>query len=135
MLLDNGGAVLRLRRDPEGALFPLGKVAATAGAVGALAAAGEHAAAYLARHARGDWGLFGRFDEIQLTEDERQRGHFATDDDGMVNKSNALGRRGAVTSEYVTGRGERLWVITHLDGNAGYTHLRPRAGGAPRRRR
>ena len=64
--LDGGGAILRLRQEPEGALFPLGRVTITGGAVVALAGAGEHAAIYPARHARGDWGENGHCDEIQL---------------------------------------------------------------------
>ena len=36
--------------------FPLGRVAATPGAMDALRRSGEGAGAYLNRHARGDWG-------------------------------------------------------------------------------
>jgi hypothetical protein len=123
--LDSGGAILRLQRDPEGALFPLGKVTITGGAVEALAGAGEHAAVYLARHARGDWGETGHFDQIELTADERRRGWEATDDPGKINKSNVLGRRDRIMSEYATARGRRLWVITSLDGSGGTTVLLP----------
>jgi hypothetical protein len=52
--LEGGGAILRLRQGPERVLFPLGKVTITGGAVEALADAGQHAASFLARHARGD---------------------------------------------------------------------------------
>src|SRR5262249_6528231 len=77
--LDGGGAVLQLRQEPEGARFPLGKVMITGGAVEALADAGQHAISFIARHARGDWGETGHFDQIELTEDERSRGWEATD--------------------------------------------------------
>jgi hypothetical protein len=123
--LDNGGAILRLQGDPEGALFPLGKVTITGGAVGALADAGEHTAVYLARHARGDWGETGRFDEIDLSADERRRGWEATDDPGKINKSNVLNRRDRIMSEYTTAGTKRLWVITSLDRGGGTTVLLP----------
>jgi hypothetical protein len=72
--LDGSGAILEVRGGLEGAHFPLGKVTITGGAVEALADAGEQAAAFLARHVRGDWGTTGRFDHIELTDDERRRG-------------------------------------------------------------
>jgi hypothetical protein len=68
-------------------------VTITGGAVEALADAGQHAASFLARHARGDWGETGHFDQIELTADERRRGWEATDDPGKINKSNVLNGR------------------------------------------
>jgi hypothetical protein len=41
--LERGGAILSLRREPEGARFPLGKVTVTVGAVAALGEASQHA--------------------------------------------------------------------------------------------
>jgi hypothetical protein len=123
--LEVGGAILRLQRELEGARFPLGRVTITGGAVAALADAGEHAASFLARHVRGDWGENGLFEQIELTEDERWRGWEATDDSGKINKSNVLGRRDRIMSEYRTVRGHRLWVITCLDGGGGTTVLLP----------
>jgi hypothetical protein len=123
--LDGGGAILELRREPEGARFPLGKVTITGGAVGALSDAGEHAASFLARHVRGDWGENGCCDEIQLTADERRRGWEATDDPGKINKWSLLTRHDRIMSEYQTRRGIRLWVITSLDGAGGTTVLLP----------
>src|SRR5262249_24343557 len=111
-----GGAILELQREFEGARFPLGKVTITGGAVEALADACEHAAALLARHVCGDWGITGHFDQIELTDDERRRGWEATEDSGKINKSNVLARRNRVISEYTTVRGRRLWIITDLDG-------------------
>ena len=60
LFLENDGAVLRWRRELEGARFPLGKVTITPGAVAALSEAGQHATAFLVRHVRGDWGEFGQ---------------------------------------------------------------------------
>lgn len=123
--LDGSGAVLDLQRELEGARFSLGKVTITGRAVEALADAGEHAAAFLARHVRGDWGEYGHYDEIELTADERRRGWEATDDSGKINKCNLLNRRDRIMSEFQTARGIRLWIITCLDGDGGTTVLVP----------
>lgn len=123
--LDSGGAILKHHREPEGAHFPLGRVTITGGAVAALADAGEHAASFLARHVRGDWGENGHYNYIELTDDERRRGWEATEDPGKINKSNVLGRRDRVMSEYRTRRGQRLWIITSLEGAGGTTVLLP----------
>jgi hypothetical protein len=45
--------------------LPLGKVAATPGAIKLLSEAGEDAFCYLARHATGDWGELCAFDRRQ----------------------------------------------------------------------
>ncbi len=120
---DGGGAIFQMRQEPDGACFQLGEVTITGGAVEALADAGQHAAGFLARHARGDWCEIGQFDEIELTDDERRQGWEATDNSGKINKSNVLNRRGRIMSEYTTARGRRLWVISDWDG--GTTVLLP----------
>jgi hypothetical protein len=61
---DQGGAVLIPRREPADGRYSLGKVTVTAGAVKALEASSQHAAEFLARHARGDWGENGHCDRI-----------------------------------------------------------------------
>jgi hypothetical protein len=73
-VLDSGGAIMALTQDFPGARFQLGKVMITPGAIKALAESFEHAAPFLDRHVRGDWGTFGQVDQIELTEDERRRG-------------------------------------------------------------
>jgi hypothetical protein len=122
---DAGGCVLALRREPEGSRFRLRKVRVTPGAVSALAASAQHAATFLARHVRGDWGALGDCDRIELTDDERRQGWEATDDDAKVNKSNLLNRRDSVMSRYTTDLGIHLWIITRLDWNGGTTVLLP----------
>ena len=114
--LDGGGAILKLHRELEGARFPLGRVTITGGAIAALAAAGEHAASFLARHVHGDWGENGCFEQIELTEDEQRRGWEATDDTGKVNKWNLLNKRDTLLSAYTTSLNTRFWVITQLGG-------------------
>lgn len=123
--LEGGGAILKLQREPEGARFPLGRVTITGGAVAALSAAGEHAASFLARHVRGDWGENGCFEQIELTEDEQRRGWEATDDPGKVNKWNLLNKRDTLLSEYSTSLKTRLWVITQLGRPGATTVLLP----------
>jgi hypothetical protein len=123
--LTGGGMILELRQELEEGLFPLGKVTITDGAINSLAEAGDHAAAFLLRHARGDWGEFGHCDDIQLSTDERRRGWQVTDDSGKINKFNLINRRDCVMSAYATSTGSRLWVITRLDANGGTTILLP----------
>jgi hypothetical protein len=125
MLSEQGGVVLTLKRDLEGARFPLRKITITAGAVGALAESGEHAVAFLQRHARGDWGAHGHCDAVELNDDERQRGWEATDDPGKINLWNMIHGRHTINSEYLTGRGIRIWVVTRLDRSEGTTVLLP----------
>jgi hypothetical protein len=126
--LDSGGAILRLGQEPERALFPLGKVTITSGALEALADTGQHAATFLTRHVRGDWGENGHFDQIERTADERRRGWEATDDPGKINKSNLLNHRDRVMSEYMTSleRQDKSAPAGHkLLGNIGF---RPKTG-------
>ena len=121
----SGAAIIELRQDIENALFPLGKVTITGGAINALADAGQHAATFLIRHVHGDWGEHGQCHDIQLSPDERTLGWEATDESDKINKSNVINHRDRVLSEYTTGRGARLWVITRLDASGGTTVLRP----------
>ena len=123
--LDSGGAILQLRGELEGAHFALGKLTITGGAIDALAEAGQHAATFLVRHVCGDWGENGNIDEFELTNDERRRGWEATEDSGRINKSNVLSHRDRVMSEYTTGLGRRLWIVTTLDVGGGTTVLLP----------
>jgi hypothetical protein len=44
------------------AMFPLGRIVATPGALAALERANQSAALFLARHAGGDWGELDRAD-------------------------------------------------------------------------
>src|SRR5262249_43820869 len=122
---DQGGTVLTLRQDLAGAHFALGTITLTAGALAALADAGQHAVAFLQRHAQGDWGTFGTLDQTELTEDERRRGWEATDDSATINLWNLRHGRDTLMSEYVTVRGRRLWVVTSLERGGGTTVLLP----------
>jgi hypothetical protein len=123
-ILAGGGLLLALTKEPDCARFPLGTVRVTSGALAALADAGGHAAIFLLRHARGDWGTGGQCDQIVLSEDERLRGWEASDDDGKINKSNMRNGRDSILSMYETAKGEQLWVVTNLD-TGGTTVLLP----------
>jgi hypothetical protein len=117
--------VLTLRRELPGSRFPLGKITITRGAVEVLAEASQHAVEFLARHIQGDWGAFGQCDQIELTADEQRRGWEATDDTGKINKFNLLTHQDSIMSDYSTSHGRRLWVVTHLRGDAVTTVLLP----------
>ena len=78
------------------ALFPLGQIVATPGALAALENAGQTPLDFLSRHVCGDWG--------ELDEHDR--------------KENELGlKRGfRLMSSYRTGAGDaKVWVITEAD--------------------
>lgn len=72
--------------------FPLGQIVATPGAIDALAASGENAAAYLSRHTAGDFGV--------IDEEDRRL------------NLEAIEQGERILSAYVLKSGERLWVIT-----------------------
>jgi hypothetical protein len=80
------------------ALFPLGHIVATPGALEALRKAKQHPAEFLARHARGDWGDLSA-------------------DDAAENQS-SLEQNGRLLSSYGTATGGKLWIITEYDRSA-----------------
>ena len=80
------------------ALFPLGQVVATPGALAALERAQQPASCFLARHATGDWGTL---DPEDVAENEYSMFH---------------GFR--LLSNYVTAANEKLWIITEADRSA-----------------
>jgi hypothetical protein len=80
------------------ALFPLGQLVATPGALAALERAKQPPTCFLARHAIGDWG------ELEPT-------------DVAENKYSLIhGFR--LLSSYETDAGEKLWIITEADRSA-----------------
>ena len=76
------------------ALFPLGTVGATPGALDLLDRTGMNAAIFVDRHQRGDFGTVGA-------------------DDAQANKD-AIEDGNRILSSY-TIDGERLWIITEAD--------------------
>ena len=74
---------------------PLGRLAATPGALGAMRASGQTPDFFLAKHLAGDWGEVG-------AEDRRAN-------------DAALRHGGRLLSAYKTLKGVRLWVITEAD--------------------
>jgi hypothetical protein len=77
------------------ALFPLGQIVATPGALAALEKAKQPPAYLLARHAIGDWG-------------ELEPPDVAENEYSMVHGFRLL-------SSYQTDAGEKLWIITEAD--------------------
>jgi len=79
-------------------LFPLGRCVATPGALAALVSSCQLPTSFLARHARGDWGVVSPEDQAAnnaaLEADER------------------------LFSSYTLSSGETLWIITEWDRSA-----------------
>jgi hypothetical protein len=96
-------------------LFNPGRCAVTPGAVAALESAGVEPVALIHRHVSGDWGIHGTFNDIVVTDDERRRGAFATDDDGKLNRLAVEQNDGSrIMSEYRLDDAERtrVWIVT-----------------------
>ena len=77
------------------ALFPLGQLVATPGALAALAKAGHTPLDFLSRHVRGDWG--------ELDKEDRKENELS------------LKRGFRLLSSYRTNAGAMIWVITEAD--------------------
>ncbi len=86
------------KQSRRAALFDPGLVVATPGALSALAAAGQNAVHFLARHLGGDWGDVDAADGQAI--------------------NYALTHRGRLLSAYTLSTGERLWIITEWDRSA-----------------
>jgi hypothetical protein len=80
------------------ALFPLGQIVATPGALAALERAKQPPICFLARHAIGDWG------ELEPTD-------IAENQYSLIHGFRLL-------SSYLTNAGEKLWIITEADRSA-----------------
>ena len=89
--------------------FSLGRIVATPGALEALAAAGQSADEFLARHVVGDWG--------DLDDEDK-----SLNDAALIDGSRIL-------SAYQTSKGERFWIITEAVNDVGLRYstcvLRP----------
>ena len=77
------------------ALFSLGQVVATPGALAALEKAGQHPFVFLSRHVSGDWGEL-----VAEDKEENQR---------------ALEHGNRIFSSYLTAKNTKIWVITEWD--------------------
>ena len=77
------------------AKFNLGQLAATPGALAALEESGEQPGDFLARHARGDWGV--------LSDADKQENEFS-----LLNGFRLL-------SSYRLCSGTKIWIITEAD--------------------
>lgn len=75
--------------------MPLGQLAATPGALQALAASGETPAVFLDRHVSQDWG--------EVSAEDRR----------LNDEAVKLGER--ILSAYRTIRGVKIWIITEAD--------------------
>jgi hypothetical protein len=105
------------------ALFALGLMVATPGALEALEEANASPMSFLQRHVTGDWGECGKYDQTTLTPEEEELGAFATSDDAKLNKW-GVHHAGRILSAYTLATGIRVWVITESDRTA-TTILKP----------
>jgi hypothetical protein len=80
------------------ALFPLGRLVATPGALKALEESGENPSNFLDCHVTGDWG--------DLCEEDKQENEFSLD------------KRLRILSAYHLKSGVKIWVITEADRSA-----------------
>jgi len=81
------------------AKFDLGQIVATPGALEAIRDAGQSPADFLRRHVSGDWG--------DLCDEDRRLNNLASIDGSRL------------LSAYVTGKGERIWIITEAADDSG----------------
>ena len=77
------------------ALFPLGRVVATPGALTALQKAEQAPREFIDRHVNGDWG--------ELSPEDRQENDFSVTHELRI------------LSAYTTSAGDRIWIITEAD--------------------
>jgi glycine cleavage system aminomethyltransferase T len=77
------------------ALFPLGRIVATPGALAALEVSEEGAGPFLARHVTGDWG--------ELDPEDRQANELAVEHGSRI------------MSVYRTAGGVKFWIMTEAD--------------------
>jgi hypothetical protein len=112
--LVQGGLFLDLLSQPQGAIFHLGRIAITPGAVAALADARQHVYEFVECHAKGDWGNIGHFGRTFVTEQELVQGVLATDDSAKLNVIALRKGCGQVMSSYRTQKGADLWLLTTL---------------------
>lgn len=78
------------------ALFPMGRIVSTPGALDALGTAGVGAGELLQRHVTGDWG--------EITQDDSSENALSVKEGFRILSAYTLARTGA-----------RLWVITEAD--------------------
>ena len=84
--------------EPSKALFSLGQIVGTPGALRALAEAQQEPLDFLARHVTGDWGELDDEDKAQ----------------NDLSVKNGL----RILSAYTLQTGERIWLITESDRSA-----------------
>ena len=84
--------------EPSNALFSLGQIVGTPGALEALSEAQEEPLDFLARHVTGDWG--------ELDEEDKAQNNFSV-------KNNLR-----ILSAYTLQSGEKIWLITEADRSA-----------------
>jgi hypothetical protein len=88
-------SAIPMQETTKEALFSLGQIVATPGALATLAKAGQTPLDFLSRHVRGDWGELDK-EDIKENELSVKRGF-------------------RLLSSYRTNAGVKIWVITEAD--------------------
>lgn len=96
-------------------LFDLGQTVATPGSLDELERAGVDPGTLLFKHATGDFGTCGKYDDITLTPYELEKGALATADDGKLNRWGIDTGDGRILSAYILPTDVKVWVITEWD--------------------
>jgi hypothetical protein len=113
----SGGLFVELANQPDGAILIVGRIAITLGAVAALADSRQHAYEFVERHARGDWGRIGSFEQTEVTQREIALGELATEDSAKQNKIAVKRGHGQVMSSFTTRSSAELWILTTIGTN------------------
>ncbi|MCG9889556.1 MAG: tetratricopeptide repeat protein [Thermosynechococcaceae cyanobacterium MS004] len=92
-------------------LFDLGQIVWTNGAMEAFERNNVKPDEYLRRHVTGDWGKYGNYYNIQLTEEEDREGVWAMDDDEKLNCW-GVKHDGDITSSYALPDNTEIWITT-----------------------
>lgn len=100
-------------------LFQPGRVGMTRGVDALLQDSDVTPLELVERHLSGDFGIHGRFAEIEVTDEELRDGPLATADDGKLNKAailqDEIGQwQGRILSAYIV-NDEKVWIITEAD--------------------
>lgn len=98
----------------SGRLLDTGSIVVTTGVTARLTV--DEVGELVYRHTSGDFGRHGDFYEIDVSDEELQRGSPQATTIAVLNKIGALSGLGAIISEYHV-RDSRIWVITESGDN------------------
>ncbi|MCU0550090.1 MAG: hypothetical protein MUC48_12140 [Leptolyngbya sp. Prado105] len=119
-----------IKQKQDNSLFGLGVTYGTATAIEILAQYEVEPVSLVCRHITGDWGSFGSFQEIELSEEEANgESWLLSEEPGKKNVWSLRNNGVEIKSEYILPGGETVWVSTIRKGSGstireGYSGLR-----------